>query len=127
MKEVTSYDNELKSSVFHRLLQRALQRALPGWFPYNSIRFLHPFYTAAKNAEYAQQQGYGADFRMTMTPEAKDMFGRPTECRYDVIDSNPVKPTKPWYLDVHEKIAAVLADESCRCSVSRSKEKSFSA
>ena len=108
MNEVTSYDNELKSSVFHRLLQRAF----PGWFPYNSIRFFHPFYTAAKNAEYAQQQGYGADFRMTITPKAKDMFGRPTEYRYEVIDSDPVKPKKPWYLDNHEEIAAVLADDS---------------
>ena len=108
MKEVTSYDNELKSSVFHRLLQRAF----PGWFPYNSIRFFHPFYTAAKNAEYAQQQGYGKDFRMTITPEAKDMFGRPTEYGYDVKDSDPEKPWKPWYLDDHEEIAAVLADHS---------------
>ena len=89
--EVTSYENELKSSVFHRLLQRAF----PGWFPYNSIRFFHPFYTAAKNAEYAQQQGYGAYSRMTIAPKAKDMFGRPTEYQYEVIDSDPVKPKKP--------------------------------
>lgn len=108
MKEVTSYDNELKSSVFHRLLQRAF----PGWFPYNSIRFFHPFYTAAKNAEYAQQQGYGQDFRMTTIPKAKDTYGRPTEYRYETKKSDPVKPWKPLYLDDHEKIAAVLADDS---------------
>ena len=40
------------------------------------------------------------------------MFGKPTKYRYEVGDSNPVKPWKPWYLDDHEKIAAVLADES---------------
>ena len=105
---MTSYDNELKSSVFHRLLQRAF----PGWFPYNSIRFFHPFYTAAKNAEYAQQQGYGQDFRMTIIPKAKDMCGRPTGYRYETVNSDPVKPSKPCYLDDHEKIAAVLADKS---------------
>ena len=108
MKEVTSYDNELKSSVFHRLLQRAF----PGWFPYNSIRFFHPFYTAAKNAEYAQQQGYGQDFRMTIIPKANNTYGRPTEYRYETKKSDPVKPWKPLYLDDHEKIAAVLADDS---------------
>lgn len=98
----------MKSSVFHRLLQRAF----PGWFPYNSIRFFHPFYTAAKNAEYAQEQGYGPDFRMTITPENKGMFGKPTKYQYEVTDSDPVKPWKPWYLDNHEEVASVLADDS---------------
>lgn len=108
MKEVTPDDDNLKSSVFHRLLQRAF----PGWFPYDSLRFFHPFYTAAQNAEYAQQQGYAPEFRMDVTPAAKDMFGEPTKYQYNVDDSNPVKPWKPWYLDNHEEIAAVLADDS---------------
>jgi hypothetical protein len=108
MKEVTPDDGQLKSSVFHRLLQRAF----PGWFPYDSIRFFHPFYTATQNAQYAQQQGYGLDFRMNVIPEAKDIFREPTKYRYDVDASNPVKPWKPWYLDNHEEIAAVLADDS---------------
>jgi hypothetical protein len=104
MKEVTPDDNQLKSSVFHRLLQRAF----PGWFPYDSIRFFHPFYTAKKNAEYAQQQGYGADFQMKAIPDATE----PTKYRYDVEKSNPDKPLKPVYLVNHEEIAAVLADDS---------------
>ncbi|KAK4695301.1 hypothetical protein P7C71_g2427, partial [Lecanoromycetidae sp. Uapishka_2] len=108
MKEVTSYDNELKSSVFHRLLQRAF----PGWFPYNSIRFFHPFYTGAKNAEFAQQQGYGSDFRMTITPEDKDMYGKFTKYKYEVKNSDPVKPWKPCYLDKYDEILAVLSDKS---------------
>jgi hypothetical protein len=108
MKEVTPDDNNLKSSVFHRLLQRAF----PEWFPYNSIRFFHPFYTGTQNAEYAQQQGYGPDFRMKATPVAKGHFMEPTEYQYNIDNSNPSKPKKPIYLDHHEDIAAFLADRS---------------
>lgn len=90
MKEVTPDNDICKSSVFHRLLQRAF----PGWYPYNSIRFFHPFYTAEQNAKFAQAQGYDAEFRLP------------------VAMSNPEKPWKPVYLDDFEKISTVLSDES---------------
>lgn len=108
MKEVTPDDKNLKSSVFHRLLQRAF----PEWFPYNSIRFFHPFYTGAQNAKYARQQGYAPDFRMSSMPTPKAQFMGPTEYQYDIDDSNPSKPKKPVYLDNHEDIATFLADRS---------------
>ena len=105
MKEVTSDDNELKSSVFHRLLQRAF----PAWFPYDSIRFFHPFYTSAKNAEYAEQQGLGKYFRREEVEGNKGMFGKTT---YNYAGSDPVKPWKPLYLNDHNEINAVLTDTS---------------
>ncbi|EPS36543.1 hypothetical protein H072_9903 [Dactylellina haptotyla CBS 200.50] len=58
MKEVTADNDTFKSSVFHRLLQRAF----PDWYEANSVRFFHPFYTTATNMKYAQQQGYGEAF-----------------------------------------------------------------
>ena len=107
MKEVTSDSGMLKSSVFNRLLQRAF----PEWFPYNSIRFFHPFYTGQQNAEYARQQGYASDFRMDMDIESTtETVGQATEYNSDLAD--PRRPRKPLYLDDYEKIAAVLADHS---------------
>lgn len=97
MKEV-SPDNEIcKSSVFHRVLQRAF----PEWFPYDSIRFFHPFYTVDKNRQYAVEQGYAANFNMLKTK------GKTTT--YDTRPSDPKKPTKPYYLDNYADIKAVLA------------------
>ena len=95
MKEVTP-DNEIcKSSVFHRLIQRAF----PGWFPYNSIRFFHPFYTAKQNAIFAKEQGYGPEFKETQVPE----FG--------VVMSPPKRPKKPHSLTTFDDIAYVLNDD----------------
>ena len=71
MEEVTPDSDVLKSSVFHRLIQRAF----PGWFPYDSIRYLHPFYTKTQNQQFAESQGYLPDFDST----------------------NPRKPAKPIY------------------------------
>ena len=82
MKEVTPDTDVLKSSVFHRLIQRAF----PGWFPYDSIRFFHPFYTKDTNQKYAKDQGYLDDLN----------------------DANPKKPEKPVYLSDYESIKAVL-------------------
>ncbi|KAF3908286.1 hypothetical protein AA313_de0206127 [Arthrobotrys entomopaga] len=58
MKEVTADNDTFKSSVFHRLLQRAF----PDWYDADSIRFFHPFYTTTTNMKYAQEQGYGKAF-----------------------------------------------------------------
>ena len=107
MKEVTPDNDNLKSSVFHRVLQRAF----PEWFPYDSVRFFHPFYTSNQNAKFAQEQGYAADFRMAANP-VKYRFGRPVEYEYVVEDSNPGKPSKPLYLCKHNEIKALLSDES---------------
>ena len=106
MKEVTS-DNEIcKSSVFHRLLQRAF----PEWFPYDSIRFFHPFYTSQTNAKFAQAQGYANDFRMDVF-SYRDLMGHSTYS-FDTDASNPNKPAKPLYLYQHDQIEALLLDGS---------------
>ena len=82
MKEVTPDSDILKSSVFHRLIQRAF----PGWFPYDSIRFFHPFYTKTQNQKFAEAQGYWPDSD----------------------SANPMKPAKPIYLNDYEAVKAVL-------------------
>jgi hypothetical protein len=87
MKEVTPDNDTCKSSVFHRLIQRAF----PEWYHYDSIQFFHPFYTRETNAKYAAAQGYGSEFRM----EAK-----------------PRKPEKPIYMAETKKIAEILDNTS---------------
>lgn len=82
MKEVTPDSDVLKNSVFHRLIQRAF----PDWFPYDSIRSFHPFYTKTQNQKYATDQGYLDDFN----------------------NANPKKPEKPVYLSDYESVKAVL-------------------
>jgi hypothetical protein len=108
MKEVTPDNDVLKSSVFHRLIQRAF----PEWFPYDSIRFFHPFYTAEQNAKLAHQQGYAGGFSMTVEPSAKNWFGKPTAYTYDTSKSNPSKPMKPLLLKDWPTIKALLEDRS---------------
>ena len=104
MKEVSpDYDN-LKTSVFHRLLQRAF----PEWFPYDSIRFFHPFYTAEKNAQYAQEQGFYSSFSLG-TPNFDSAHSKLV---YPA--SEPAKPPKPISLTTYGDIETVLntgADE----------------
>jgi hypothetical protein len=95
MKEVTPDNDICKSSVFHRLIQRAF----PGWFPPDTIRFFHPFYTSQQNANFAKAQSHDSDFKET---EASTKL---------VVD--PVhKPGKPWYLDQVESISEVLRKHS---------------
>ncbi|KAK5561933.1 hypothetical protein LTR46_000738 [Exophiala xenobiotica] len=106
MKEVTENNDVCKSSVFHRLLQRAF----PGWFPYNSIRFFHPFYTSQQNARFAKEQGYAADFRMSMDPVGIDV--ETENPIFDVAASTPAKPWKPVYLTQADRISAILKDET---------------
>lgn len=99
MKEVTADNDICKSSVFHRLLQRAF----PGWFPYDSVRFFHPFYTSQTNAKYAQAQGYGEDFRVP--PATRDAWDNP---KFDTSAADPKKPLKPEYITDAAKISAIL-------------------
>lgn len=97
MKEVTPHNDVCKSSVFHRLLQRAF----PGWFQKDTIRFFHPFYTAKQNAVYAQAQGYASDFFETARLPAKASDEQKKNKEFQ-------KPAKPWYLDQFDDIYTVL-------------------
>lgn len=109
MKEVTPNNEVCKSSVFHRLIQRAF----PGWFPSDTIRFFHPFYTAKQNAIYAEVQGYGDQFRET----AVDQSGKPEESqkpKNDIVVAPVQKPQKPWYLDKFNDISIVLQGEQSK-------------
>ena len=105
MKEVTPDNDINKSSVFSRLIQRAF----PGWFPYNSIRFFHPFYTAQQNAIYAKGQGYAPEFRMSDNPTVRNP--ETDQLEFDIAKSNPSKPEKPVYKYDFENIALVLNDK----------------
>ena len=99
MKEVSPDNDVLKSSVFHRLLQRAF----PAWYPYDSISFFHPFYRPQTNAKYAQDQGYAKGFKMSASVK-----------EFDVEASQPLKPQKPANLSDYNAIKALLdtgADE----------------
>ncbi|KAK0388546.1 hypothetical protein NLU13_4789 [Sarocladium strictum] len=96
MKEVTPDNDICKTSVFHRLIQRAF----PGWFTYDTVRFFHPFYTAEQNAAYAKAQGYGPQFRETQQDPGRDPQS-----------VGPRKPLKPIYLNSYADIMAVLTDK----------------
>ncbi|RBR08804.1 hypothetical protein FVER53590_12540 [Fusarium verticillioides] len=98
MKEVTPNNEICKSSVFHRLLQRAF----PGWFPSNTIRFFHPFYTAEQNGKYAEAQGYGDWFKETVD-HPKVAVAAPVQ-----------KPEKPWYLSKFDDIKIILQGEKAK-------------
>ncbi|KAL8725978.1 MAG: hypothetical protein Q9166_007012 [cf. Caloplaca sp. 2 TL-2023] len=103
MKEVTPDNDTLKSSVFHRLLQRAF----PEWFPYDSVRFFHPFYTSEHNADLAKQQGYEPTFKIKqITPPPK---AAPPQKKWDIEASEPRKPHKPLLLTSYDDIKAVLS------------------
>ncbi|KAK3364554.1 hypothetical protein B0T25DRAFT_576792 [Lasiosphaeria hispida] len=113
MKEVTPDNDVLKSSVFHRLLQRAF----PEWFPSDSVRFFHPFYTGQKNAQYAKEQRYDEGFKMkTVKLAARDWLGRKKEPKeedvFNISESEPKKPEKPLYLSDFATIKALLEDTS---------------
>ena len=100
MKEVTPDCDVFKSSVFNRLIQRAF----PNWFPYNSIRFFHPFYTAEQNAKYAKEQGYAEHFNME--PSKKD------PARFDCTKSEAEIPRKPIILNTFAEVRSVLRDKT---------------
>ncbi|KAJ4309604.1 hypothetical protein N0V84_011417 [Fusarium piperis] len=82
------------------------------WYPYNSIRFFHPFYTAQKNAELAKQQGFADGFDMQVKTKKKNWLGKPIEFEYDTSDSNPRRPSKPVYLFKKSEIKQILEDRS---------------
>ena len=107
MKEVTPDLDTLKSSVFHRLIQRAF----PEWFPYDSVRFFHPFYTGRTNAKYAKEQGYEPDFKMTAKPIRSVLWGNPDydkDYEYNFTASEPAKPLKPVYMSTYDDVQTIL-------------------
>lgn len=108
MKEVTPDSDILKGSVFHRVIQRAF----PGWFDYDSVRFFHPFYTSQQNAKYAREQGYDRDFKMKSEVVKWNLMNQPVEYKYDVTASMPKKPPKPVYLSDYAEVKAILSEES---------------
>ncbi|KAL8966247.1 MAG: hypothetical protein Q9183_003455, partial [Haloplaca sp. 2 TL-2023] len=105
MKEVTPDNDNLKSSIFHRLLQRAF----PEWFPYDTIRFFHPFYTAQMNATFAEQQGYSGNFQVKPIPAPSPEPADDAWDKWDCRGSEPQKPSKPVLLTGYNDISAVLA------------------
>ncbi|KAK6081877.1 Psi-producing oxygenase C (Linoleate diol synthase) [Seiridium cupressi] len=106
MKEVTPNNEVCKSSVFHRLIQRAF----PGWFLRDTIRFFHPFYTAKQNAIYAEAQGYGDQFKET----AESQSEMPMKPKSDIVAARLEKPPKPLYLDKFNDISIVLQGENSK-------------
>ncbi|KAK8017843.1 hypothetical protein PG993_014169 [Apiospora rasikravindrae] len=107
MKEVTPNNEVCKSSVFHRLIQRAF----PGWFESDTIRFFHPFYTAQQNAIYAKAQGYTNDFAETAPQEASDKQNKNDNF---LAAAAVKKPVKPWYLDSFDDISLVLRGDKSK-------------
>ena len=101
MKEVTPDPDVLKGSVFHRLIQRAF----PEWFPYDSVNFFHPFYTAETNAKLAKQQGYGDVFKF----ESRIDKSAPGGYTFNCTASLPKKPVKPVYLSEYAEVNYVLS------------------
>ncbi|KAK6343416.1 hypothetical protein TWF730_011005 [Orbilia blumenaviensis] len=93
MNEVTADDNTFKSSVFHRLIQRAF----PDWYDANSMRFFHPFYTTTANMKYAQEQGYGDAFGLPKFNPAK---ASEVEATLPIVleQSTPTKPNPIYKL-----------------------------
>ncbi|KAL8910116.1 MAG: hypothetical protein Q9171_004577 [Xanthocarpia ochracea] len=75
------------------------------WFPYDSIRFFHPFYTSQANAKFAKLQGYESTFGKIEENTPKDAH----EKHYDVDAFEPQKPHKPVYLTKYGDIRSVLA------------------
>ncbi|GKT61021.1 LOW QUALITY PROTEIN: PSI-producing oxygenase C [Colletotrichum tofieldiae] len=103
MKEVTPDNEVCKSSVFHRLIQRAF----PGWLPPDSLRWFNPFYTAKQNAIYAEQQGYASQFKETANIELGPCYDR-AKAAATIVACPPKKPQKPCYLDNFDDIRKVL-------------------
>ncbi|KAH8651167.1 heme peroxidase-domain-containing protein, partial [Xylariales sp. PMI_506] len=109
MKEVTEDPNVLKTSVFHRLVQRAF----PEWFPYNSVRFFHPFYTSDCNATYARNQELYKGFKMKATGATKILYeGQEGKTEIAQIYDVPKKPYLPLLLTDFAKIKALLKDDA---------------
>ncbi|KAF2150654.1 heme peroxidase [Myriangium duriaei CBS 260.36] len=72
------------------MMYKLIQRALPGWFPYNSLHVMQPFFTKKANKQIATEIG--------------------TINQY--TDKDPAKPVVPTILTRHAQITKVLTDQN---------------
>lgn len=72
------------------MFYKLFQRALPGWYPYNSLHIMQPMYTWKKNKEIAEELGTISQF--TLAP--------------------PKPPPSPVILTKHATICKVLKDQT---------------
>lgn len=73
------------------MMYRLIQRAVPGWFPFNSLHVMQPMFTRKMNEEIARQFG--------------------TIAQYTLNDPSP--PRRPVVLTKHALIRKVLKDQRC--------------
>jgi hypothetical protein len=71
------------------MFYRLIQRAVPGWFPYNSLHVMQPMFTKDMNRQIAEEIG--------------------TIAQYTLEDPSP--PRKPVILTKHDLICKVLKDQ----------------
>ncbi|KAK8256469.1 hypothetical protein IWZ00DRAFT_541955 [Phyllosticta capitalensis] len=86
MTEVTQDLNVMGGSMFYKLIQRAL----PNWFPYNSLHIMQPMFTRKMNEQIAREIG--------------------TIDQYTLEGPSP--PRRPVILTKHSTITKVLADST---------------
>lgn len=72
------------------MLYKLIQRALPGWFPYNSLHVMQPMFTRKMNEQIAKEIG-------TIQLYTK---------------KDPAKPPEPKILTSHSVIRKVLTDQN---------------
>lgn len=73
------------------MMYRLIQRALPGWFPHNSLHVMQPMFTKKMNEEIAREIG--------------------TIAQYTLDDPSP--PRKPVLIAKHSTITKLLKDQRC--------------
>lgn len=76
----------LGGSMFHKLFQRAV----PGWFPYNSLHTMQPMYTRATNEAIARELGTIDDYSL----------------------ADPAPPPSPVVVTKHSTIVKLLNDQA---------------
>ncbi|KAI5926181.1 heme peroxidase [Camillea tinctor] len=86
MQEVQQDYNVMGGSMFYKLFQRAL----PGWYPYNSLHIMQPMYTWKKNKEIAEELGTIDQFTL----------------------AGPKPPPTPVILTKHATICKVLKNKT---------------
>ncbi|KAK0106849.1 hypothetical protein ONS95_003571 [Cadophora gregata] len=86
MQEVQQNYKVLGGSMFYRLLQRAF----PGWYPYNSLHIMQPMFTWKMNRQIAEEIGTIKQYSLT----------------------GPKKPAAPIVLTKHSAITQVLKDQT---------------
>ncbi|KAI1106136.1 heme peroxidase [Jackrogersella minutella] len=90
--EVQHDDKTLGGSMMYKLIQRGL----PGWFPYNSVAVMQPFYTKKANAEIAQKLKTINQYTLDdPQPPRKAVPVFTSESIKQILD-NPKKFVLPW-------------------------------